>query len=563
MPSSNAFTRRGFVTATAGAAGALAFSPLLAACGSGASNAKGTTNTKTGLAAALPTYKPNSATSPDIPVVPGSGGAVTDAGYLTYPANPAATVNGVPGSGGSYTAVTPLWGSIPPANNAYYQAVNKALGASISMQPANGNTYNTSVTALIAGKKLPDWIQMPTWWNAAFNVGELTGNQLADLTPYLAGDKILAYPNLAAIPTAAWTAGVWNNKLYGIPSFATGAAFAGTFFYRKDIIVDKLGLSADVKSIADLEALMKEAKAANRGIGACDDLWPYTYQPFGVPAKWRVENGKLVHLYDTPEYVEALNWNYKVAKAGYIHPDALAGDTSNGNTRFYAGKTLLGSGGLGAWNLSDAQSGQAANPKYDRQAFKVFSADGTTTPSIFLGSGASIMSYLNKNLTPAQIKECLAIANYLAAPYGSKEYTLINFGVEGVDFTMTSAGPNYTSKGKTEANQDTYQFLASPPSVISNPGMDQVTKDYAAWQADAVKHAYKPVFDNANISVPARLATADTAQAVEDTVKEVYHGLKPVSAFQDAHATWKKNGGSDVIAWYQKNVYDKYGAMTQ
>jgi putative aldouronate transport system substrate-binding protein len=561
MPSSNAFTRRGFVTATAGAAGALAISPLLAACGNGSSTAKGSTNTKTGLAAAQPTYKPNSAVTPDIPLVQGSGGAVTDAGYLTYPANPVATVSGTPGSGGTYSAITPLWGSIPAANNPYYQAVNKALGATINMQPANGNTYNTSVTALIAGKKLPDWIQMPTWWNSTFTVGELTATQLADLTPYLAGDKILQYPNLAAIPTAAWTAGIWNNKLYGIPSFATGAAFAGAFFYRKDILVDKLGLSADVKSIADFEALMKECKQANGGIGASDDLWPYTYQVFGVPNKYRVENGKLVRMYDTPEYIEALNWNYKVAKAGYIHPDALAGDTSNAGNRFYAGKCILAAGGLGAWNLSDAQSGQAANPKYNRQAFKLFSADGTTTPSIFIGSGASIMSYLNKSLSPAQIKECLSIANYLAAPFGSKEYTLINFGVEGVDYTMTSAGPQYTDKGKTEANQDTYQFLCAPPSVVSNPGMDQVTKDYCAWQADAVKHAYKPVFDNANIQVPARLATADTAQAVEDTVKEVYHGLKPVSAFQDALATWKKNGGDEVNAWYQTNVYDKYGSM--
>jgi putative aldouronate transport system substrate-binding protein len=561
MPSSTAFTRRGFVTATAGAAGALAFSPLLAACGSAASTAKGSTNTKTGLAAALPTYKANSAVTPDIPIVSGSGGAVTDAGYLTYPASPVATVTGIPGKGGSYSAVTPLWGSIPAANNAYYQAVNKALGATVTIQPANGNTYNTSVTALTAAKKLPDWIQLPTWWNATFNVGELTATQLADLTPYLAGDKILTYPNLAAIPTSAWTAGAWNNKIYGIPSFASGTAFAGAFYYRKDVIVDKLGLSADVKTIADLEALMKEAKAANGGIGATDDMWAYLAQPYGIPQKFAVESGKLVHKYDTPQFLEALNWNYKVAKAGYIHPDALAGDTSNGKTRFYAGKTLIVADGTGAWNLSDAQSGQAANPKFNRQAFMLFSADASTKISIFVGAGSSIVSYLNKSLTPDQIKECLAIANYLAAPYGSLEYTLINFGVEGVDYTMTSSGPTYTDKGKTEANQDTYQFLASPASVISNPGMDQLTKDVAAWEADAVKYAYKPVFDNANIAVPARLATADTAQSVEDTIKEVYHGLKPVSAFQDALSTWKKSGGTEVINWYQTNVYDKFGSM--
>ena len=67
-------------------------------------------------------------------------------------------------------------------------------------------------------KKLPDWIQLPNWWNSNFNIGELAGTQLADLTPYLAGDKIKKYPNLAAIPTGAWQAGAWGDKLYGIPS---------------------------------------------------------------------------------------------------------------------------------------------------------------------------------------------------------------------------------------------------------------------------------------------------------------------------------------------------------
>ncbi len=560
MSSSNAFTRRGFVTATAGAAGTLALSPLLAACGNGASTAKGSTNTKTGLAAALPTYKPNASITPDIPSVQGAGGSVTEAGFLKYPANPIATVTAVPGSGGAYTAVTPLWGSIPAAGNAYYAAVNKALGASLNIQPANGNTYNTSVTALTAGKKLPDWIQLPTWWNSTFNVGELTATQLVDLTPYLAGDKVLKYPNLAAIPTSAWAAGAWNNKIYGLPCFASGTGFAGAIYYRKDVIVDKLGLSADVKSIADLEALMKECKAANGGIGASDDVWTYLFQPYNIPEKFAVSGGKLMHKYDTPQYLEALAWAYKIAKAGYLHPDALAGDTSNANTRFYSGKCLISSSGTGAWNLMDAQSGLAANPKYNRQAFKCFAADGTSKPTIFIGSGATIVSYLNKSLSDKQIRECLSIANYLAAPYGSAEYTLINFGVEGVDYTMTASGPTYTAKGKTEANQDTYQFLCAPSNVVSNPGMDQLTRDFTTWEADAAQYAYKPVFDNANIAVPARMATADTAQSVEDTIKEVYHGLKPVSAFQDAVSTWKKNGGAEVIKWYQTNVYDKFGS---
>ena len=47
------------------------------------------------------------------------------------------TVSETPGAGGSYTAITPLWGTIPSANNPFDQAVNQALGATLSVAPAN------------------------------------------------------------------------------------------------------------------------------------------------------------------------------------------------------------------------------------------------------------------------------------------------------------------------------------------------------------------------------------------------------------------------------------------
>ncbi|HEV3289624.1 MAG TPA: hypothetical protein VG123_11585, partial [Streptosporangiaceae bacterium] len=62
-------------------------------------------------------------------------------GFSTYPTTLVHTVHEIPGSGGSYTGITPLWASIPsPSGNTYYAAVNKALGATLTMQPSNGNT---------------------------------------------------------------------------------------------------------------------------------------------------------------------------------------------------------------------------------------------------------------------------------------------------------------------------------------------------------------------------------------------------------------------------------------
>lgn len=268
--------------AALGAGAAALGAPLLSACGS-SSSANGAVSSS-GLKSSLPDYVPlTGGVRADIPSVPGVNGAVTDPGYLSYPTNLVKTVGELPGSGGSYSAIAPLWGSIPAAGNAYYQAVNKALGVNVTVSPANGNTYGTTVPTLVAGDKLPDWIQLPTWWNGTFNVGELAADKFAELTPYLAGSNIRKYPNLAAIPTGGWEAGAWQGKLYGIPSFVTGQGFAGVLYYRKDLF-DARGIDPDqVKTSDDLYHLGAQLTAPNSDVWAFDNLWLMVQQIFKVP----------------------------------------------------------------------------------------------------------------------------------------------------------------------------------------------------------------------------------------------------------------------------------------
>jgi putative aldouronate transport system substrate-binding protein len=555
---SDGLNRRHFVSTTAAVAGAAALAPLLSACSGGPQQQTGV-NTKSGLKAALPDYVPSKALKPDIPSVSGGPDAATDPGFLRYPSEHPATVSGVPGKGGTYTAVTPLWGTVPPPGNSFYQAMSKALGVDLTVRPADGNNYATIIPTMTAAKRLPDWIQLPSWWNANFNVGQLAGTQLADLTPYLSGDKIKKYPNLAALPTGGWQAGAWGDKLYGIPCFSSKFVMAGTTFYRRDILEPKGITADDVKSAADLMSIGKELTDAKRGVWAFGDVWTYLFPFWGVPAGWKVEKGKLVHKYEMPQFLDALDWHYRLARSGYMHPDTLAGNNSTGATLFYSGKQLIQGGGTGAWNLSDYQSGTAANKDYRRGAFNIFAADGKSRPSTFMGSTTSTFSYLNARLKPSQIEGLLAVADYLAAPYGSREYTMVNFGVEGVHYTMKNGVPTATDAGQKYVQPQTYPFLAAPSAVISNQGADVVTKDYASWQAANVAALYKPVFWNMNISMPQSMATAASAQAVEDTITDCTHGKKKVSDVQAAIASWKASSGDRLGRWMTENVLDKYG----
>lgn len=555
-------SRRKFLrNAALGLGAATMASPLLAACG-GDANSGGGVSAKQGLVDVLPDYVPlTGGVRPDIPSVTGANGASTQPGFLHYPTDLVKTVHHTPGSGGTYNAITPLWGTIPPPGNPYYQAVDRALGANLTMNPADGDTYSDTVPTLVAGNRLPDWIQLPGWWNTTLNVGELAQSRFADLTPYLSGGNIRKYPNLAAIPSGGWMVGAWGGRLYGIPSYASGGAPGDVLFYRKDIF-DAKGINPDdVRSADDLYHLGAELTAPGANVWAFDQMWFIIQQMFNAPpgGGFYVDDGKLRSGLDSPATEAALAYAHRIARSGYMHPDALANHTSDEAQRFYSGNVLIEHGGTGGWSISDVQDGQAANPQYRRGGFKLFSADKSTPVTVQMGTSTSEVSYLSRSLSPQRIQECLRIADYLAAPFGSAEYTLINYGVEGVDWTRGAGGPTYTDTGQQEASQTTYQFLCAPQNVVSSPGYDYLTNDICAWEADAVRYTYKPVFWNMNVTPPNRFATISNEQAVNDIITQVTCGTKTVADFKAAVRDWKSNGGDQLVGWYQTNVLDKYG----
>ena len=544
-------SRRGFLTASAGTLGAVAAAPLLAACGSGGAPAKTGAATGSLLQQILPHYKVSDLVKPDYPSVSGSSPA-----YLNYPANLVKTVAEIPGSGGSYTGITPLWGTIPAANNPFYQAVNKALGATLTVAPANGNNYATILPPLFSGNKLPDWIQVPTFWAPPLNFGKAAADRLADLTPYLAGNKINQYPNLAAVFSNGWQATVWDDKLYGFPSYTAGFNVGYQLYYRADVL-EKLGVGTPtIKSMDDLFSLAKEINDPKAKRWALGDIFSYLFQPYDYQGWMYNDKGQLITKYESEGMIESINWMAKAIKAGYVHPDQVAGNYGNGVTEFYGGQMLIVSDGMGAWNAADAQKGQAANPGYTRASFDFFTADGTGTPGVELEAATAWTSYLNKRLSKSQIEEVLRIANYLAAPFGSVEYNLLNYGVEGVDYTSSADGPKLTPDGTKYAGSvvSTYNFLASPNNTTYNAGYPDVTKAAASWGQRNAKYGVKPPNYELNVVVPNNLSNANAMTPFTQTdsiMAEVYRGHSTIADYQSTVATWRKNGGDKLKAFYQ------------
>ena len=534
-------SRRGFLGVTAGIAGAAVVSGCAGTDGGtspgGAGTPGGATSSGAGAGEILPSYIPKEYVQPDFPA-PASGYTSIPEFVQAFPAPP--------GSGGTYKAMTPLWGAIPPTTgNLYFDTVNKAIGSKVEFQISDGNTYGDKLAAVLASPKdIADWVCIPSW-NVPPRFGTAVDQLFTDLTPYLAGDKVKEYPNLANIPTDAWRFCVWNNKLVGLPMPDTGVP--NPLFYRDDIFAE-LGITDLPTTPDELIELAKQLTDPGKGVYGAEDLWTQAANMYETPSKWKLDGDKLVHRVETEEYRGALEWIRKLFEAGVVHPDAVAGNNGDAKTRFESGRTLIANDGIGGWSEA-LQRNLGSNPGYSQRPMPVFGVNGTDV-KIYKGNAASIMSYLKKTDDEAKIKELLKIADFLASPFGTTEYQLINFGVENEHYTIDGDGlPVSTELAATEL-QPTYIFLIDPPVANTKVQFPGYVEASSTWINETAKHFVDPVFYGLNIAEPSEYASLATP--FTDLEKDIARGRKSLSDLDAAVETWRKSGGEELRTFYQK-----------
>ncbi|GIG41502.1 extracellular solute-binding protein [Cellulomonas phragmiteti] len=531
--------RRSFLGMVAAGAAVAGVPSLLTACSSGDAPPAVAPGAAP-AAGVLPTYVPVDYVEPDFPGVNGS-----TPGFATLPTELVQSVPEPPGSGSTFTAMTPLWGTIPPRDgNQYYEAVNEMLGASIEFQITDGNTYGDKLaTVLASAKDVPDWVCIPTWNIPPRFGSEIVPNLFQDLTDHLGGDRVKDYPNLANIPTDAWKFCVFNGRLYGLPF--PGEIITDATFYRQDVL-EELGIAPDVRTGQDLLDLAAELTGGGRW--GAEDLWVTAAAMHAVPPKWRLEGDRLVHRVETEEYRAALAWNAELFASGSVHPDAVADNSGEAKTRFQSGSSLIMSDGLGAWHEA-LRDNLASNPGYWQQPFDPFAADGGT-PVLWKGNPANIFSFLKKSDDAARITELLALANVLAAPFGTTEFDLVQNGVEGVHYTRGDDGlPVPTALAATEL-QPTYIFLVDGPIAntrVQYPGFVEAS---STWQQKAAEYIADPLFYAQQIVEPSQYASI--GQPFADLEKDISRGRKSLADLDAAVETWRASGGEELRTFYQE-----------
>ncbi|MFG2385811.1 extracellular solute-binding protein [Streptomyces avermitilis] len=549
-------SRRSFLASTAVAAAAVAGGmPLLAACGGSDSGSREGTTSGKNAKKLLPAYVAGNVVTPDIPAKNGS--AVGFTGKLDL-ADLKTSVAKKLGKGGKVTVMSPFWGSPPKADNAYYQAMNDLIGVDVVWQNQDGNTYEQKLGAVLASSEVPDVVVVPGW-NMTGKIPSAIIGKFADLGPYLSGDAVKKYPNLAAIPTDAWQRSIFGGKLRGLP-MPSPYVTSIVPLYRKDIF-DKEGYEVP-RSADEFTALAKEITNAKAKRWACLDMKWTAFNIFGVfsgeekSLGWNLVDGKLVCRIETEEYLEALEWTRKLFAAGYVHPDAKLGksNAADPGPKFAAGEFLIYNQDISQWWSRTAEQA-TQNPDFKIWGMDIFGHDGGN-PTLWAKNPAGIFAFVNKKASESVIHEVLAAANVTAAPYGTKEYMLTNYGVEGTHYTVKDGVPTKTDQGNNEVI-NAYVMIASPGATIAHPDFPDVAKGQVEWQQRMGAFTKKSSFYGMQITEPSRYTNlSNDFEQLED---DVVRGRKKISDIQQAVSDWKSKGGDRLRDWYQK-ILDENGS---
>ena len=571
-------SRREFMGALAGASVA----GLIAACTSPAPAAPTTAagarqagTTAPAPAAGATTVTKNSALPSYIPLAGGpkpdyhsTDPRVSD-GFDNYPKPYKSWTKDPPGTGSNVNvyAIAYYPPPTPYDQNPTWHEVNKQLNANVQMSIFAGADNPTKFPTIMASNDLPDIMHIFLGITSAPpGVTEFIKAQCADLTPYLAGDAIKDYPNLAAIPTYAWqnSLSVIDGKLYQWPihRYLPGAAPNGGYFFKNDEVYDAaVGKNYVPKDGADLQRVFKELNRPQDGVWAIGNIATLNYglpgylQMFGAPNVWDLDSsGKLTRAYETEAYKAAVGYLRDVVAAGYMWADAPGSTDSRSN--LVAGKFIMSVEGFGnSWNDFWRRGLTLVNPPKHFKPLDPFRAVAGDKPVSYLTPGGYSSSNVMKKASPDRIRELLRIVDWLAVPFGSQEDMLLHYGIEGQDFNFDEKGnPIPTPSGLMMAGYVPWQYLGQRAYAQYQPDLP----DYAKISFDVEQKLVNVGILDPTLQYYSK--TQYSSQGIQashnfsDGVNEIILGHKDMSEFDALVRQWRSSAGDQIRKEYMDAI---------
>jgi putative aldouronate transport system substrate-binding protein len=242
-----------------------------------------------------------------------------------------------------------------------------------------------------------------------------------------------------------------------------------------------------------------------------------------------------------------------------VHPDNAASAEADLNPAWIAGEIVMRTAGWGQWNEALASGVLDDNPNYNQQPMDWFMADGGE-PDLHGGDPAWAYTFLHKDLSRAQIEEILDVMNWVAAPFGTEEYELYQYGVEGVHFNRGANGqPELTDQGNAEAGAPvpTVYFLCGRPAepISAQGDWPGYVESWTDWNNRHIQYVKPGIFQGIKRIEPANLQQANTT--LNDKLEDLRRGRTPMSEWDSIVAEWRRTGGEEGREYYQQALADR------
>jgi putative aldouronate transport system substrate-binding protein len=258
-----------------------------------------------------------------------------------------------------------------------------------------------------------------------------------------------------------------------------------------------------------------------------------------------------VHKYETPEFEQMLEFMRRLFAEELVHPNVAGSKGANEKDLIGAGQIVVYRDGLGGWKEL-LQQHRGKNPAFALGAMPVFAHDGGK-PIMYHNTAAGIFTFIKKGLPKEQVEELLSILNWCAAPFGTKEYEMSNFGVEGRHFTRDENNvPQATDLGRKEVAY-TYGFLGGRPLYVDWVWADAVRAN-VEWQ-NATFPFIEPT-PTAGIRIQRPSKYSGLQVPTEDKFTDIMRGRRPVSDAKQIADEWRRDGGDEARDFYMKVLQD-------
>jgi len=238
--------------------------------------------------------------------------------------------------------------------------------------------------------------------------------------------------------------------------------------------------------------------------------------------------------------------------AGVYHPDSRTLSGTTLSTALRGGQAVVASHSFGAliaqWQLLASE-----NPDARLRVIHPFAADGKAKPMYHTGPSNFGMSFIKKG-SEDRVRLLLRVLNYIATPFGSQEWTLLNYGVEGVHYNRDANGvPALTDKGRNEV-LSTWKYITNNPEVLFMPDRSQqyatdIQADEKAMADVAIPDPtlgfYSPTYASQEVLLD---------QAISDGLSDIVVGRSQLSDLDGLIRDWRTNGGDKARSEYQDAI---------